>query len=166
MTSPRPTILLVDDDRDIRLATRIRLQAAGFDTIEACDGVAGVSLARKHRPTLILMDIRMPKMDGVAAVGALYRCQQTASIPIVMLSASLVDRNDALDAGASYFLHKPYRAEDLLDTVSTAMESTAEKEQPLSINAAVMKPRLFGKHRIRRQSETQKRLPATIEGER
>ena len=62
-----PTVLIVDDDRDVRLGTRLRLQAAGYRTLEAENGLLGIAAAIEHSPDLVLLDVRMPSMDGLTA---------------------------------------------------------------------------------------------------
>lgn len=127
MTSPR-RILLVDDDHDILKGTSLRLRAAGYDTVSACDGNQGVAAAITHQPDAILMDVRMPNMDGLDALERLQQCEQTEDIPIVMLSASLVDQQAALDAGARFYLTKPYDSKTLLAAIASATNQSTHAE--------------------------------------
>jgi DNA-binding response OmpR family regulator len=117
----RQRVLLVDDDHEILEAARLRLRAAGYETCEAHDGTEGVEAAHRSHPDAIVMDIKMPHMDGLQALGELRRCVDTERIPVVMLSASLIDRQKALDAGARFFLTKPYQGKALVDAVQTAL---------------------------------------------
>lgn len=111
------TILLVDDDPDIVRAADMRLRAAGYETLTACDGQDGVIAAVEGRPDLIVMDVRMPRMDGFAALAEFKERLDTRDIPVIMLSASIRDQQAALDAGARHFLRKPYRGEMLVQAV-------------------------------------------------
>ncbi len=120
MSKPRQ-VLLVDDDPDVIRGASLRLRAAGYDTISAADGAQGVATAVDQHPDAILLDVRMPRMDGLAALEKLQENEDTKSIPIVMLSASLVDQQKALEAGARYFLTKPYQGNTLLTAVESAM---------------------------------------------
>ena len=114
-------ILLVEDDREIRTIAALRLRSAGYATVAASDGQQGVRMALSERPDAIVMDVRMPKKDGMMALTELKEHAETRHIPIVMLSASIVDQQRALDAGARFFLTKPYQGHDLLATVSAAI---------------------------------------------
>src|SRR5687768_10811049 len=98
------TVLLVDDDPDIAAAAQLRLHAAGYETVYAADGREGVEGAVRCRPDVILMDVRMPNLDGFGAIAQLKQRDDTHHIPIIMLSASVSDQRAALDAGARFFL--------------------------------------------------------------
>lgn len=117
------TILIVDDDRDVRVGTRLRLQAAGYKTLEAENGVDGIAMAIENQPDAILMDIRMPKMDGLTALRLLQNNDTTRNTPIVMLSASHVDQSEALDSGARFFLAKPYQGPEMLAAIDAALSA-------------------------------------------
>lgn len=110
-------VLLVEDDRDVAFGASLRLRAAGYETLLAHDGREGIDVARRRHPAAILLDVRMPRMNGLIALDKLQHDQQTRDIPIVMLSASLVDQQAALDAGARYFLTKPYQPTSLLTAI-------------------------------------------------
>src|SRR5262249_20023816 len=105
-------VLIVDDDHDIIQGADLRLRAAGYDTLTASDGEQGVAAAVNNTPDAILMDVRMPRLDGLGALAQLKQRAETRDIPVVVLSASLRDQRAALDAGARYFLTKPYRSND------------------------------------------------------
>jgi CheY-like chemotaxis protein len=113
-------ILVVDDDRDVLRGARLRLEGAGYETFSAADGEEGVASAVKLRPDAILLDVRMPRMDGLTALAKLRERADTRNIPVVMLSASLIDQQAALDAGARFFLSKPYQGRTLLAAIESA----------------------------------------------
>lgn len=113
-------ILLVEDDHDVATGTSLRLRRAGYDVIHAGDGEQGLSAAMTHGPDAILLDVRMPRISGLDLLGILRRSHHTRRIPVVMLSASLVDQQAALEAGARFFLRKPYDGEMLLAAVESA----------------------------------------------
>jgi CheY-like chemotaxis protein len=119
------TVLVVDDDCEIVAAATIRLRAAGYRTQSACDGESGVALAAECHPDIILLDVRMPRKDGLTALKELKNRSDTKDIPIVMLSASIVDQKAALDAGARFFLKKPYRGDKLVQAVAAALACSA-----------------------------------------
>jgi DNA-binding response OmpR family regulator len=120
------TVLVIDDDCEIVTAATLRLQAAGYRTKTACDGEYGVALAAECNPDAILLDVRMPRKDGLTALKELKQRDNTKNIPIVMLSASIVDQQAALDAGARYFLKKPYCGEMLVRTVTSALKRPSD----------------------------------------
>ncbi|MDZ4819495.1 MAG: response regulator [Planctomycetota bacterium] len=115
------TVLMVDDDCDIVLATCMRLRGAGFQTLEAVDGAEGIAVAIASRPELILLDVRMPRQDGMSALVELKRRFDTKHIPVIMLSASIVDQEAALNAGAVFFIRKPYSGSTLVQAVRVAL---------------------------------------------
>ena len=121
-------ILIVDDDLDIRVGTGLRLQAAGYHPLMAANGEEGVASAVLNHPDAIVLDIRMPKLDGFGALTRLKNLAETKDIPVVMLSASLGDRSASLEAGARFFLDKPYPGKALLAAVETAIAESSSSE--------------------------------------
>jgi CheY-like chemotaxis protein len=117
---PANRILVVDDDRDVLRGARLRLEVAGYKTFSASDGEEGVAAAVELHPDVILLDVRMPRMDGLAALAILSDRADTKNIPVIMVSASLIDQQAALDAGARYFLSKPYQGKTLLAAIESA----------------------------------------------
>ena len=113
-------VLIAEDETIIRLDVRALLERAGHEVVaEARDGQEAVALAAEHAPDLIVMDVRMPHMDGIEAAREISRARP---VPIVMLTAyaeaDLVAR--ASDAGAFGYLVKPFREVDLLSAIDTA----------------------------------------------
>jgi CheY-like chemotaxis protein len=114
-------ILIIDDDNDVVLGVSLRLRAAGYETLAACDGEQGIAAAIDHHPDAIVLDVRMPRLDGLAALDRLRHTEATKAIPVVMVSASLVDKRAALDSGARFFLSKPYQPKSLLAALASAI---------------------------------------------
>lgn len=113
-------ILIAEDETIIRLDLRELLEKAGFEVVaEARDGEEAVELARAEQPELALLDVKMPKLDGIEAA---RRIIDERPIPIVMVTAygedELVAR--AVDAGVFGYLVKPFRESDLLPAIRTA----------------------------------------------
>jgi len=113
-------ILIAEDETIIRLDLRALLERAGFDVCaEARDGEEAVTLARSERPDLALIDVNMPKLDGIEAA---RRILDERAIPIVIVTAygeaELVSR--AVEAGVFGYLVKPFRESDLLPAIATA----------------------------------------------
>ena len=134
-------ILVAEDETIIRLDLRALLERAGFEVCaEARDGEEAVALAREHEPDLAIMDVKMPRLDGIEAA---RRILDERPIPIVMLTAygqdELVSR--AVEAGVFGYLVKPFREADLLPAIRTARarhEELAEiREQVESLAEAL-----------------------------
>ena len=112
-------VLIVDDnEKNLRLARDV-LRFAGFRTLEAASGGAGVSLASQHLPDVILMDIRLPDMDGTEAARRLKDGARTARIPIVALTSFAMkgDREWFLAAGFDGYLEKPISVREFPEQV-------------------------------------------------
>jgi two-component system, cell cycle response regulator DivK len=112
-------VLIVDDnERNVKLVRDV-LRFAGFRTLEAATGVAGISLATEHVPDVILMDIRLPDMNGTDALRRLKDSEPTASIPIVALTSFAMkgDREHFLAEGFDGYLEKPISVRELPDQV-------------------------------------------------
>lgn len=105
----RPLVLIVDDSEKNQKLTRVVLRAAGFSTLEAASGAEAIALAAEHLPDVILMDLRLPDMDGTEATRALGGAAQTMRIPVVALTSSPLEGvgDWLLDAGFAGYLQKP-----------------------------------------------------------
>ena len=124
-------VLLVDDDREIVRGVGIRLRAAGYEILTAFDGQAGLLAAKENLPDAIVLDVRMPVMDGLTMLRRLRDYKETEAIPVVILSASVVDQGKAraLEQGARYFLEKPYDPKSLIEAVEAAIAEAAAETQ-------------------------------------
>jgi len=108
----RPTILLVDDSRLLRIANHRALIHAGYDVIEAEDGQRGLELAQQRRPDLILLDMMLPKVSGPEVLRSLKSDPRTSSIPVIVLSALSHKNKGKLEHdGAAGYVEK---SDDLL----------------------------------------------------
>ena len=117
-------VLIVDDERDIVKAVKIRLQSRGYEVVAAFDGAQGVFMAHKEKPDLIILDIRMPAGDGFSVADRLRRSAHTWNIPIIFLTGSPETNAEerAKELGARFYIKKPYDPEELFDAVERAME--------------------------------------------
>ncbi|MET0734385.1 MAG: response regulator [Microbacterium sp.] len=106
-------ILIADDDPQLVRALRITLAAHGYDIVAAPDGAAAVALAAKERPDLVMLDLGMPRLDGVGVIHAL-RGWTTAPIIVVSGRTGSADKVEALDAGADDYVTKPFQIDELL----------------------------------------------------
>ena len=121
-------VLIAEDETIIRLDLRALLERAGHQVVgEARDGDEAVALAEKLRPELIVMDVKMPRLDGIEAA---RRIAASRPVPIVMLTAyaaeDLIER--AAEAGAFGYLVKPFRESDLVPAIATARARFVELE--------------------------------------
>jgi CheY-like chemotaxis protein len=111
-----PRILLVEDNEMNRDMLSRRLQKKGYDVVIAVDGEAGVGMALSERPDLVLMDMSLPVVDGWEATRRIKGNPETASVPVIALTAHVMtgDRDKALDAGCDDYDAKPVEFERLL----------------------------------------------------
>jgi PleD family two-component response regulator len=118
-------ILVVDDEKNIRLVVGKSLEKAGFDVVYAVDGVEAVDQANKFNPDLVLLDLRLPKMNGYLVLEALKGDTPTEDIPVIILSALSAedDVQKAISLGAEDFLVKPISQSDLLAAVEENIRS-------------------------------------------
>jgi CheY-like chemotaxis protein len=125
------TILVAEDERDIRELIAFTLRFGGFEVEEAINGLEAVEKARKLRPDLILMDVRMPKQTGYEACRELKEADETKDIPIVFLSAKgqEAEIQQGLGLGAADYILKPFAPEDLSKRVAEILEETARRKE-------------------------------------
>ena len=124
---PVPQILVVEDNEKNMKLFRDVLLATGYRTLEATTGGQAVELATKHFPDLVLMDIQLPDVGGVEALGRLRADARTASVPVVALTAQAMegDRERFLAAGFDGYLSKPVNVTDLIATVKRYCEGAS-----------------------------------------
>jgi DNA-binding response OmpR family regulator len=125
------TILVAEDERDIRELIAFSLRFGGFEVEEAINGIEAVEKARKLRPDLILMDVRMPKQTGYEACRELKEADETKDIPIVFLSAKgqEAEIKQGLVLGAADYILKPFAPEELSKRVAEILEETARRKE-------------------------------------
>ncbi len=113
--SPRPRILVVDDDPLIRRVIAQSLDRANYEMLEAESGSSGIDMALKHRPDLIILDVLMPGLDGFEALHRLRRHPLTQGIPIVMLTAlgEINEKIHGMQIGADDYITKPFDPREL-----------------------------------------------------
>ena len=111
-----PLILIVEDEKDIARFIELELQAEGYRTEVAHDGITGLSKFREVSPNLVILDLMLPVMDGIEVA---KRIRKTSNVPILILTAKdrVEDKVAGLDAGADDYLVKPFSIEELLARV-------------------------------------------------
>lgn len=118
--SDAPVVLCADDDEDILALVALRLNRAGYEVVTARDGESALAAARERRPAVAILDVMMPRLGGLAVVQQLRADGALRDVKVILLSARVqdADRQRGLDAGADAYLAKPFRFEELEQTVN------------------------------------------------
>lgn len=116
----KETILIVDDEKEIRNLIAIYLKNEGFDVLEASDGEEGLNLLKKHKVHLIVLDIMMPNVDGIEMC---MKVREIAEMPIIMLSAKSqdMDKITGLTLGADDYVTKPFNPLELIARIKSQL---------------------------------------------
>lgn len=120
MSTPRQTILVVDDDPNIRRVVEINLRINGYDVVTAKNGEECLAAVARYKPALLVLDITMPGMNGLQVAEELQEEPETADIPIVFLTARAQDE-DVLagwEAGADWYMTKPFDPSRLCSVIT------------------------------------------------
>ena len=125
------TILVIEDDADIRNLLHFNLEKEGFTSIEAGDGVTGLAMAREQKPSLVLLDLMLPGMDGFEVCRRLGSSPDTAEIPVLMLTArgEEMDRVVGLSLGADDYVVKPFSPRELVARVKAVLNRTMPRSE-------------------------------------
>ena len=117
------TILIIEDDPNVRKFVTVNLARRGYRAIEAADGEEGLAQARAERPDLILLDLKLPGADGWATLETLRAESDLASIPVIIITASAVKEEErrARQLGAVDYLVKPISVRQLLAAVQAVL---------------------------------------------
>ncbi len=124
-------ILIADDDPQLVRALRITLAAHGYDVVAAPDGQAAIALAAKEHPDIVMVDLGMPRLDGIRVIEAL---RGWTDVPIIVVSGRTgsADKVEALDAGADDYVTKPFQIDELLARLrALSRRSTAGANEPV-----------------------------------
>ncbi len=122
-------VLVAEDEPDIRGLIVFSLEYAGYEVIEALNGEDAVKLAEAEQPDLILLDVRMPKMNGYEACSVLKAQDSTRGIPVVFLSArgQETEIKQGLELGAEEYILKPFAPDELYQRVGGILERLGRK---------------------------------------
>lgn len=125
-----PHILCIDDEQNILDLLTFNLEAAGYNTLTATTGADGLAVAKQAMPSMILLDLMLPDMDGTDVCKQLKADPMTASIPIIMLTAkdSEVDKILGLELGADDYITKPFSVRELVARVKALLRRCAPVE--------------------------------------
>ena len=124
------TILLADDEANLRLLVRTTLEDPRYRILEAANGTKALELARNERPDLVLLDWMMPGMSGIEVLKTLREDPATRAMPVIMLTAKGQerDRAEALALGITSYLVKPFGPLELLEEVEGVLKSPGLEE--------------------------------------
>jgi putative two-component system response regulator len=116
-------ILIIDDDKDLRLALSIRLRASGYDVAMATDAISAMSVALKERPDLVLLDVNMPGGNGFMIMERFRMSTHLESTPVIVLTGGdpIVYREKAFNLGAVDFFEKPADNDALLASIKRTL---------------------------------------------
>jgi len=130
--TPKPVILLIEDERQMRRFLRVSLAADGYDLIEAETAAEGMTLAASHNPDIVLLDLGLPDGDGLQVT---ERLREWTAVPILVISArgQEADKIKALDAGADDYLTKPFGVGELLARIRVALRRAATADDGQSV---------------------------------
>ena len=148
-------ILIIDDEEHIVELIRYNLENAGYETAEAYNGVDGLSLAKTEKPTLILLDVMLPVMDGLEVCKNLRSSDQTKGIPIIMLTAKSeeIDKILGLELGADDYITKPISVRELMARIKAVLRrsaSEAEESTVYSFSDVVID---YDKHQVKKNNQ-------------
>ncbi len=116
-------IVIIEDEKDIVRLLKYNLEKEGYTALAALDGEAGLDLARKEKPDLIILDLMLPKLDGMQVCRTI---RQESQVPIIMLTAKKeeIDRIIGLELGADDYVTKPFSVRELMARVKTVLRRT------------------------------------------
>jgi two-component system alkaline phosphatase synthesis response regulator PhoP len=136
-------ILAVEDDASIMAVTQKRLEVAGYEVITAFEGLEGLKKARTENPDLIVLDLKLPNLNGYQICSMLKRDKKYCDIPIVMLTSLTMEKDveEGFRAGADAYITKPYDAQALLYHIKTLLEKRHNMRPAPQAPAAKKKPK-------------------------
>jgi CheY-like chemotaxis protein len=127
MKMPKTVLIVEDNEKNLKLFS-VLIVSLGCEVLTAADGEVGVSIASEKIPDLILMDIQMPRMDGVEALKILRADEKTRNIPVLALTSYAMrgDRERLIESGFSYYISKPINKDGFVEAVRKALGELAE----------------------------------------
>lgn len=119
-------ILVIDDDTSINELIKVNLELAGYNVIQAFDGIKGFALCKQELPSLVILDVMMPEVDGFTVAKRIRENDTTKDIPIIMLTAlsQLNDKVNGFNIGVDDYLVKPFEIDELLVRVRALLKRT------------------------------------------
>lgn len=123
-------ILVVDDEQDIVVTLTRMLRRQGFDVVSATDGEQALERVKDSHPDLVILDIQMPKLDGIEVLQRIKEDPHTSSLPVIMLTARAGDEDmlKGYKYGANYYIPKPFKIAEVLDGIKMTFQSIEEEK--------------------------------------
>ena len=145
-------ILVVDDDVAINELIKINLELSGYKVVQAFDGVKGFALAKQELPSLVVLDVMMPEVDGFTVAKRIRQNDETKNIPIIMLTAlsQLNDKVNGFNIGVDDYLVKPFEIQELMVRVRALLKRTNQIPQSASTRDLLTLGEITGSHFRRR----------------
>ncbi len=146
--SSKDSILIVEDDHKTASILTLYLQKEGFETIEAYNGIDAISLFKKHQPVFVLLDLMIPKLDGIEVC---KKIRQESDVPIMMVTAKVeeVDKLVGLSIGADDYVVKPFSPREIVARVKVILRRSQRREEgslkPFSFKGLTVDPE---KHKV------------------
>ena len=121
-------ILIIDDDSAINELVKINLELQGYETVQAFNGIEGFAKAKQEEPSLIILDVMMPEVDGFTVAQRIRQCPEIAETPIIMLTAlsQLNDKVNGFNIGIDDYLTKPFEIDELIVRVRAILKRTKQ----------------------------------------
>ncbi len=132
----RKKILVADDESDILTLLVSILKSENYDVITAFDGAEALTAIKMNRPDAVILDIQMPKLDGIEVLQRIKGSPETASLPVIMLTAKAGDEDilKGYKYGANYYIPKPFEISDVLEGVRLVLIPLKGKEKRFKIS--------------------------------
>src|SRR5207344_1135249 len=134
---PRPRILVIDDEAAIRDSLRMTLEYEGYDFIGAATGQEGIALAEREAPDLVLLDVKMPGMDGLEVLDRLRAMNETLPVVVISGHGTIGTAVEATKKGAFDFIEKPFASERVLVSLRNALDQRRLRDENRTLKKAV-----------------------------
>lgn len=148
-------VLIIDDEEHIVELIKYNLESNGFDTVEAYNGMDGIRLAKEEKPSLILLDLMLPIMDGLDVCKNLRRDEDTRSIPVIMLTAKSeeIDKILGLELGADDYITKPFSVRELVARIKAVLRRSGSDTEETSTFSFADVLIDYDKHQVTKNNE-------------
>lgn len=135
-------ILVVDDEEDIVDLLTFTLEGEDFDVLSACDGIAAIEKIKQEKPSLIILDIMMPRMDGIACIKYIRSKEEYQNLPIIIASAKSTEEDivKGLDLGADDYITKPFSLKVVSAKVKALLRRNRDTDQSQTSNILSLGP--------------------------
>ncbi len=128
-------ILVIDDDSAINELIKINLELQGYEVVQAFNGVEGFAKAKQEEPSLIVLDVMMPEVDGYTVAQRIRQCSEISETPIIMLTAlsQLNDKVNGFNIGVDDYLTKPFEIDELIVRVRALLKRTSQIPKSIAV---------------------------------